>query len=192
MSIWHAYELYELLDKFILYEGLRSPQQPLVRIALSFLRPVLGLEQMAVSSSLRKLALLAAPFALFSQFASAALPDGRPHANAMRVPTIPLVNLITPDAPVTSRNGTELPPYNTTYLFDQLIDHNNPSLGTFKQRYWHTYENYEAGEHPVTLTVSLSEVSPQAVPSSLPHQAKETLMVCSYRVMQISCSYMAV
>ncbi|KAH9943103.1 uncharacterized protein BXZ73DRAFT_97158 [Epithele typhae] len=46
-------------------------------------------------------------------------------------------------APVTSRNGTTLPPYNTTYYFDQLIDHNNPSLGTFQQRYWHTYELYE-------------------------------------------------
>ena len=47
--------------------------------------------------------------------------------------------------PVTSRNGTVLPPYDTTYYFDQLIDHNNPSLGTFKQRYWHTYEWYERG-----------------------------------------------
>ena len=46
---------------------------------------------------------------------------------------------------VTSRNGTALPPYNTTYYFDQLIDHANPSLGTFKQRYWHTYEFYEKG-----------------------------------------------
>jgi hypothetical protein len=30
-------------------------------------------------------------------------------------------------------------------LFDQLIDHNNPSRGTFKQRFWHTWEFYEPG-----------------------------------------------
>ena len=59
----------------------------------------------------------------------------------------PLVHKVeVPDeTPVVDRNGTELPPLNTTYYFDQLIDHNNPSLGTFKQRYWHTWEFYETG-----------------------------------------------
>ncbi|KAK0468596.1 peptidase S28 [Armillaria novae-zelandiae] len=38
-----------------------------------------------------------------------------------------------------------LPPYNTTYYFDQLIDHNDPSKGTFQQRYWHTAEYYQEG-----------------------------------------------
>ncbi|KIK60910.1 hypothetical protein GYMLUDRAFT_73702 [Collybiopsis luxurians FD-317 M1] len=51
--------------------------------------------------------------------------------------------------PVVSRNGTLLSPYDTVYFFDQLIDHTNPSLGTFKQRYWHTYEWYETG--PIIL-----------------------------------------
>lgn len=32
-----------------------------------------------------------------------------------------------------------------SYYFDQLIDHTNPSLGTFKQRYWHTWEFYKPG-----------------------------------------------
>ena len=73
------------------------------------------------------------------------LPDGRPHANMVRTPGVPLVRIPAPDAPVISRNGTVLPPYNTLYEFDQLIDHRNPSLGTFKQRYWHTYEFYEPG-----------------------------------------------
>ena len=41
---------------------------------------------------------------------------------------------------------TRLPPLNTTYYFNQLIDHNNPGLGTFKQRYWHTWEFYKNGE----------------------------------------------
>ena len=50
------------------------------------------------------------------------------------------------DVPVVSRNGTQLPAYSKVYWFNQLIDHTNPSLGTFRQRYWHTYEFYEPGE----------------------------------------------
>jgi hypothetical protein len=53
---------------------------------------------------------------------------------------------------VTSRNGTILPPYDTVFLFDQLIDHNNPSLGTFKQRFWHTWEFYEQGGPIILMT----------------------------------------
>ncbi|KAI1784395.1 serine carboxypeptidase S28-domain-containing protein [Ganoderma leucocontextum] len=34
----------------------------------------------------------------------------------------------------------------------QLIDHTNPSLGTFKQRYYHTYEFYEPGGPIILLT----------------------------------------
>lgn len=37
------------------------------------------------------------------------------------------------------------PPLNTTYYFDQLIDHNDTSKGTFQQRYQMTWEWYEAG-----------------------------------------------
>ncbi|KAF9256491.1 hypothetical protein L218DRAFT_1081344 [Marasmius fiardii PR-910] len=47
-------------------------------------------------------------------------------------------------------DGQEISPYNTVYYFDQLIDHNNASLGTFKQRYWHTAEFYETGG-PIVL-----------------------------------------
>lgn len=79
--------------------------------------------------------------------------DGRLHANFPPRPSAPKVGAPTVEesGPVTSRNGTTLPPYNTTYYFEQLIDHNNPSKGTFKQRYWHTYEFYERGacyRHP--------------------------------------------
>lgn len=87
------------------------------------------------------IALLAAPLA---QLVSAALPDGRLHGNMIRPPGIPIVPLPA-SSPVVSRNGTQLPPYNTTYIFDQLIDHNDPSKGTFKQRFWHTWEFYEPG-----------------------------------------------
>ncbi|KAH9925851.1 peptidase S28 [Epithele typhae] len=55
------------------------------------------------------------------------------------------------ERPVVSRNGTQLPAYTKTYYFKQLIDHTNPSLGTFSQRYWHTYEFYEPGG-PIILS----------------------------------------
>ncbi|KAI0666133.1 peptidase S28 [Trametes maxima] len=42
-------------------------------------------------------------------------------------------------------NKTRLAPLSTIYYFDQLIDHENPSLGTFKQRYWFNYQQYEPG-----------------------------------------------
>ncbi|KAG6820692.1 hypothetical protein H0H93_013211 [Arthromyces matolae] len=67
----------------------------------------------------------------------------------LRPPGIPRIS--SENAPVVTRNGDLLPPYNTVYYFDQLIDHNNKSLGTFKQRYWHTYEFYEPGG-PIILT----------------------------------------
>ncbi|PCH36001.1 peptidase S28 [Wolfiporia cocos MD-104 SS10] len=74
-------------------------------------------------------------------------------ASALRVPRPPVIQKVDPPhaGPVVDRNGTELPPLNTTYYFDQLIDHNNPSLGTFKQRYWHTWEFYEPGG-PIIIT----------------------------------------
>lgn len=56
------------------------------------------------------------------------------------IPKIPV-----PERSVTSTNGTALPSLTTVYYFDQLIDHNNPNLGTFQQRYWMNWEFYECG-----------------------------------------------
>lgn len=84
--------------------------------------------------------------------AQARLPDGRLHGNIMpraQVPMVPMTDIV---SPVTSRNGTVLPPYNTTHYFDQLIDHDNPDLGTFSQRYWHTYEYYVEGGPIILMT----------------------------------------
>ncbi|KAG6860254.1 hypothetical protein C0995_013704 [Termitomyces sp. Mi166 len=89
---------------------------------------------------------------VLAQLVAAVLPDGRMHGNMMRRAVLPKVPNGNFDGPVTSRNGTVLPPYNTTYEFDQLIDHNNPSLGTFKQRFWHTYEFYEPGGPIILMT----------------------------------------
>lgn len=35
--------------------------------------------------------------------------------------------------------------------FDQLIDHSNPSFGTFKQRYWYNTDYWKGGNHPIVL-----------------------------------------
>lgn len=35
--------------------------------------------------------------------------------------------------------------------FDQLIDHSNPSLGTFKQRYWWNADHYAGPHSPISL-----------------------------------------
>ncbi|TFK63556.1 hypothetical protein BDN72DRAFT_311679 [Pluteus cervinus] len=89
--------------------------------------------------------------ALLAPLVSARLPDGRLNGNMMPRPAIPIAPL--PDKPVVvSRNGTVLPPYTTIYYFNQLIDHNNPNLGTFQQRFWFTYEYYEPGGPIILMT----------------------------------------
>ncbi|EKM56364.1 uncharacterized protein PHACADRAFT_253438 [Phanerochaete carnosa HHB-10118-sp] len=85
-----------------------------------------------------------------SRAACARLPDGRLHGNMPRAPSVPPVSA--GDRVVTDASGATLPPLNTTYFFDQLIDHTNPSLGTFKQRYWHTWEYYKAGGPIILFT----------------------------------------
>jgi len=59
------------------------------------------------------------------------------------LPLLPKVSV--PERALTSPNGTTLPPIDTVYYFEQLIDHNNASLGTFQQRYWMSWEFYEPG-----------------------------------------------
>ncbi|KAI0787192.1 peptidase S28 [Irpex lacteus] len=80
----------------------------------------------------------------------ARLPDGRAHGNIPPSPAVP--KIVADDTPLTTVSGAALPPLNTTYYFDQLIDHTNPSLGTFKQRYWHTWEWYEEGGPIILFT----------------------------------------
>ena len=76
--------------------------------------------------------------------------DGRPHGNYAPHRGPPLI--AHEQQPVTSRNGTALPAYTKVYQFLQLKDHGNPSLGTFHQRYWFTYEFYEPGGPIVLMT----------------------------------------
>lgn len=109
----------------------------------------------------------------------AILPDGRIHANIpprANVPIVPIGDLV---GPVVSRNGTELPPYNQTYFFDQLIDHTNPRLGTFQQRYWFTYEFYEPGGPIILFTPGEANAARKFSLSLLLFVVTVTKLLCS-------------
>ncbi|KAJ3558315.1 hypothetical protein NM688_g1003 [Phlebia brevispora] len=82
---------------------------------------------------------------------NAALPHYRGSATSPPRPSVPRVP-VPDDILRTDKAGTTLPPLNTTYYFEQLIDHNNPSLGTFQQRYWTTWESYEPGGPIILFT----------------------------------------
>ncbi|KAG2749898.1 hypothetical protein P692DRAFT_201788590 [Suillus brevipes Sb2] len=73
-----------------------------------------------------------------------------PNAMLRGMPSLPKVSV--PERSITSPNGTALPNITTVYHFDQLIDHDNPGLGTFKQRYWMNWEYYEPGGPIVFMT----------------------------------------
>ncbi|THH02165.1 hypothetical protein EW026_g651 [Hermanssonia centrifuga] len=89
---------------------------------------------------------------------NARLPDGRLHANSPRPPTVPVITA--DDLLVTDITGAALPPLNTTYIFEQLIDHTNPSLGTFQQRYWTTWQWYETGGPIILFTPGEANAAP--------------------------------
>ncbi|GJJ15866.1 hypothetical protein Clacol_010144 [Clathrus columnatus] len=65
------------------------------------------------------------------------------HPNIPPRPAIPQID-IPEDVTRFDKSGAVLPPLNKTYFFDQLIDHNEPSKGTFKQRFWTTWQEYES------------------------------------------------
>lgn len=96
---------------------------------------------------------LAALFAAAAPASLARLADGRAHANAIRRPSVPMINADDVH-PTHAVSGAALPPLNTTYLFDQLIDHNNPKLGTFKQRFWMSWEFFEPGQCFAMMSMS--------------------------------------
>lgn len=62
------------------------------------------------------------------------------------LPVPPKVSASQPSSTVKAlATNSSIPPYDTWYYFNQLVDHNNPSAGTFVQRYYHTWEYYELG-----------------------------------------------
>jgi len=79
--------------------------------------------------------------------AVARLPDGRLNANHPLFPVILRVTEFQANNvdPVTDVSRKEILPYDTVQYFDQLIDHDDPSKGTFKVRYLTTWEYYNPG-----------------------------------------------
>ncbi|KAH9071191.1 serine carboxypeptidase S28-domain-containing protein [Lactarius deliciosus] len=67
------------------------------------------------------------------------------------VPVVPAPDSLASNAFRLSNSDEEHPPLNTIYYFDQYIDHNDPTLGTFRQRYWVSWEFYEPGG-PIILS----------------------------------------
>lgn len=88
---------------------------------------------------------LVALLALSASLVNARLQDGRPHGNAPPIPVLPVVEVLDSRTEAFQFSGSSIPPYNTVYYFDQLIDHDDASKGTFSQRYWHTWEFYQPG-----------------------------------------------
>ncbi|KAG8942757.1 hypothetical protein FRC04_003527 [Tulasnella sp. 424] len=64
---------------------------------------------------------------------------------------LPRTNIRDPPPPPTTTSATE-DQVTTPHYFDQLIDHNNPSLGTFKQRYWFSDEYWTRQGAPIVLS----------------------------------------
>lgn len=53
--------------------------------------------------------------------------------------------------PLEPRSSTSYNDYTTEYYFEQLIDHSNPSAGTFKQRYFFSDQYYGGQGSPIII-----------------------------------------
>ena len=82
-------------------------------------------------------------FGVFSALAGAAL--------AAHKPFNPMSHGFHADAAVAGVDNTTLG-FGKLEYFDQLIDHSNPSLGTFKQRYWWNADHYGGPHSPISLS----------------------------------------
>jgi len=79
-----------------------------------------------------------------SNHAMAGLPNGR-----LSHPLLSFPPRIYPT--VRDVNANQIRSSDEVHYFDQLIDHSDPSRGTFKQRYWTNSEYYKTGG-PIILT----------------------------------------
>lgn len=70
-----------------------------------------------------------------------------PHTRLSR--SLPSRSLLIPEVTWSS------PTYNAT--FQQYIDHSNPALGTFSQRYWYNAEFWGGPGYPVRFSIPLIE-----------------------------------
>ncbi|KAI0029922.1 serine carboxypeptidase S28-domain-containing protein [Vararia minispora EC-137] len=125
--------------------------------------------------------------------AAALLPNGRLNANFPPLPLPPVVDLPATHGPLSSAT---LPPLNTTYIFDQLIDHSNPSLGTFQQRYWMNWEFYVEGGPIIIFTPGEANAAPytgyltnRTINGQIAQQEKGATIVIEHRFFGLSNPY---
>ncbi|KAI0774647.1 peptidase S28 [Trametes elegans] len=121
---------------------------------------------------------------------------GRGRGNMAHRPMALRIETTGDDVVTHRRNGTQLAPYNTTYYFDQLIDHTNPSLGTFKQRYWMNYEFYEPGGPMVLYNPgegnaesALGYLTNRSLPGQVAQNLNGTNIVIEHRFFGLSNPY---
>lgn len=69
---------------------------------------------------------------------------------AFKHPKIPI-----PELPI----SVEKAGISKVHTFQQLIDHENPELGTFPQRYWYNDEWWEGQGAPVSFCLYILEIS---------------------------------
>jgi Serine carboxypeptidase S28 len=91
---------------------------------------------------------------VFLSFRSAlAISGTRSSPIGLKLPIMPIMEYDTGTVSVQSTvTGATLPPINTTYYFNQLIDHADPSKGTFQQRYWFSQQFYKQGGPIILFT----------------------------------------
>ncbi|KAI0261078.1 peptidase S28 [Gloeopeniophorella convolvens] len=131
--------------------------------------------------------------------AHALLPNGRVNVNFPPPPIPPPLAAPEPIASQAFRHASSdatLPPLNTTYIFNQLIDHTNPSLGTFQQRFWTTWEFYEPGGPIVLFTPGEANAAPytgyltnRTVNGQIAQQQKGATVVLEHRYYGLSNPY---
>ncbi|KAK0220832.1 hypothetical protein EDD85DRAFT_796930 [Armillaria nabsnona] len=76
--------------------------------------------------------------------------------------------------------------YDTVYYYEQLVDHDDPSKGTFRQRYWHSAEFYEEGKVDASGTVPCVYFAQNAV---LPQDSGDCIYPVKVPWILISGSY---
>ncbi|KAH8995335.1 serine carboxypeptidase S28-domain-containing protein [Lactarius akahatsu] len=112
------------------------------------------------------------------------------------LPVVPAPDSLASNAFRLSNLDEEHPPLNATYYFDQYIDHNVPTLGTFKQRYWVSWEFYEPGGPMILSTPGESNAEGQTDPltiytinGQIAQQQKGATIVIEHRFYGLSNPY---
>lgn len=100
------------------------------------------------------------------------------------------VNAAIPPKPVPPPSSAEIADFTGQSTFQQLIDHKNPHLGTFSQRYWWNSEWWSGEGSPVAQPIYHNSFSPEMIPLTSrgklggPVQSRRTGSWWFYRVFE--------